>query len=140
MAISSVDECCGAGTVAYCAPELLKDGKLTKAADVYSFAMIMWEMYTGTALFRGMNSTQVRARAARLQKQSRCSALCQAVPLVCVPDLHMEPHAVVMCTPPPNVCHFAYPYVAAFQPDAAQRERADAHMGYCCLGRYFSRW
>ena len=47
------------GTVSYCAPELLKEGKLTKAADVYSFAMIMWEMYSGTALFRGMNSSQV---------------------------------------------------------------------------------
>ena len=35
-------------------------GKLTKATDVYSFAMIMWEMYSGTALFRGMNSSQVR--------------------------------------------------------------------------------
>ena len=49
-----------AGTVSYCAPELLKEGKLTKAADVYSFAMMMWEMYSGTALFRGMNSSQVR--------------------------------------------------------------------------------
>ena len=48
-----------AGTVSYCAPELLKEGKLTKATDVYSFAMIMWEMYSGTALFRGMNSSQV---------------------------------------------------------------------------------
>ena len=47
------------GTVSYCAPELLKEGKLTKAADVYSFAMIMWEIYSGTALFRGMNSSQV---------------------------------------------------------------------------------
>ena len=46
--------------MSYCAPELLKEGKLTKAADVYSFAMIMWEMYSGTALFRGMNSSQVR--------------------------------------------------------------------------------
>ncbi|KAK9915364.1 hypothetical protein WJX75_008098 [Coccomyxa subellipsoidea] len=47
------------GTVSYCSPELLKDGKLTKAADVYSFAMMMWEIYTGTALFRGLNSSQV---------------------------------------------------------------------------------
>lgn len=47
-----------AGTVSYCSPELLKDGKLTKAADVYSFAMMMWEIYTGTALFRGLNSSQ----------------------------------------------------------------------------------
>ncbi len=47
-----------AGTISYCSPELLKQGKLTKAADVYSFAMMMWEMYSGTALFRGMSSSQ----------------------------------------------------------------------------------
>ncbi|BDA43697.1 Mitogen-activated protein kinase kinase kinase 11 [Coccomyxa sp. Obi] len=47
------------GTVSYCSPELLKDGKLTKSADVYSFAMMMWEIYTGTHLFRGLNSSQV---------------------------------------------------------------------------------
>ena len=58
------------GTVSYCAPELLKEGKLTKAADVYSFAMIMWEMYSGTALFRGMNSSQVGFQSAG------CSELC----------------------------------------------------------------
>lgn len=28
------------GTVMYAAPELLKDGRLTKAADVYSFALL----------------------------------------------------------------------------------------------------
>ena len=46
------------GTVSYCAPELLKEGKLTKAADVYSFAMLMWEIYSGSALFRGMSIPQ----------------------------------------------------------------------------------
>lgn len=50
---------CVTGTVSYCSPELLKDGKLTKMADVYSFAMMMWEIYTGTPLFRGLNSSQV---------------------------------------------------------------------------------
>ena len=47
-----------AGTVSYCAPELLKEGKLTKAADVYSFAMLMWEIYSGSALFRGLSIPQ----------------------------------------------------------------------------------
>ena len=45
--------------MSYCAPEVLKEGKLTRAADVYSFAMMMWEIWTGTGLFRGMNSSQV---------------------------------------------------------------------------------
>ena len=46
------------GTVSYCAPELLQEGKLTKAADVYSFAMLMWEIYSGTALFQGLSYPQ----------------------------------------------------------------------------------
>ena len=46
------------GTVSYCAPELLKEGKLTKAADVFSFAMLMWEIYSGTALFQGLSHPQ----------------------------------------------------------------------------------
>ena len=57
------------GTVSYCAPELLKEGKLTKAADVYSFDMIMWEMYSSTALFRGMNSSQVGILISLLQRR-----------------------------------------------------------------------
>ncbi len=46
------------GTVSYCAPELLKEGKLTKAADVFSFAMLMWEIYSGTALFQDLSHPQ----------------------------------------------------------------------------------
>lgn len=32
---------------------------MTKAADVYGFAMIMWEMVTGEKLFAGMRQSQV---------------------------------------------------------------------------------
>ena len=56
--------------MSYCAPELLKEGKLTKATDVYSFAMIMWEMYSGTALFRGMNSSQASLLVNRVRDAS----------------------------------------------------------------------
>lgn len=67
-----------AGTVSYCAPELLKEGKLTKAADVYSFAMMMWEICSGTMLFRGMNSSQVLATPPH---NHRASALAQLMAL-----------------------------------------------------------
>ena len=50
--------CRFSGTVSYCAPELLKEGKLTKAADVFSFAMLMWEIYFGTPLFQGLSTPQ----------------------------------------------------------------------------------
>ena len=35
------------GTITHMPPELLKGGVLTPAADVYSFAILMWELLTG---------------------------------------------------------------------------------------------
>lgn len=35
------------GTITHMPPELLKGGVLTPAADVYSFAILMWELITG---------------------------------------------------------------------------------------------
>lgn len=43
------------------APELLQKGKMTRAADVYSFAMIMVELYTCKRLFEGLAQQQVCA-------------------------------------------------------------------------------
>ena len=39
--------------------ELLQDGRVTRATDIYSFAMIMMELYTGRQLFEGLRSQQV---------------------------------------------------------------------------------
>lgn len=36
------------------------EGKMTKAADVYSFGMLMWEVVTGKKLFEGLRQSQVR--------------------------------------------------------------------------------
>ncbi|BDA46411.1 probable serine/threonine-protein kinase/receptor R826 at N-terminal half [Coccomyxa sp. Obi] len=47
------------GTLAYQPAELLRDGKLTKAVDVYSFGMIMWELYSGRRLFENNITGQV---------------------------------------------------------------------------------
>lgn len=49
------------GTAAYMAPELLQKGKMTRAADVYSFAMIMVELFTCKRLFEGLAQQQVRS-------------------------------------------------------------------------------
>jgi len=51
------------GTVAYMPAEMLKDGRMTKAVDVYSFAIIMVELFAGDMVYRGMSSSQARARA-----------------------------------------------------------------------------
>ena len=39
--------------------ELLLEGKMTKAADVYGFAMMAWELFTGEQLFKGLRQSQV---------------------------------------------------------------------------------
>ena len=54
------------GTLAYQPAELLQEGKLTKAADVHSFSMIMYEMYTKKRLFVGCNTGQVSYAPAAL--------------------------------------------------------------------------
>ena len=36
-----------AGTPAYQAPEMLRDEPITEKVDVYSFAVLIWEIYTG---------------------------------------------------------------------------------------------
>lgn len=41
--------------------QVLKEGKVTPASDVYSFAILMYELYTCKHLFKGMMHSQVRA-------------------------------------------------------------------------------
>ena len=48
------------GTVTHMPPELLTDGRLTKAGDVYAFGVLLWGMYTGTPPWQGMRRTQVK--------------------------------------------------------------------------------
>ncbi|PRW55899.1 kinase [Chlorella sorokiniana] len=48
------------GTASYAAPELLTQGKLTKAADVFSLGIIMWEVVSGgQELYPGLTAMQV---------------------------------------------------------------------------------
>ncbi|PNW70925.1 hypothetical protein CHLRE_17g739250v5 [Chlamydomonas reinhardtii] len=47
------------GTITHMAQELLVDGLLSKAADVYSFGVIVWEMYTGQRPFGGLTHGQI---------------------------------------------------------------------------------
>eukprot|EP00877_Chromochloris_zofingiensis_P004213 jgi/Chrzof1/13793/Cz08g12190.t1 len=39
------------GTICYMPKELLAEGKMTTAADIYSLGLMMWELYTGQRLF-----------------------------------------------------------------------------------------
>ena len=47
------------GTVTHAAPELLTEGRLTKACDVFAFGIMMWELVSGQRLFPDMHQTQV---------------------------------------------------------------------------------
>lgn len=39
--------------------QVLRDGHVTPASDVYSFAILLYEMYTRKHLFKGMMHSQV---------------------------------------------------------------------------------
>lgn len=50
---------CNAGTIAYVAPEVLQTGLMARPADVYSFAMLLLELWKGELVYRGVNTHQV---------------------------------------------------------------------------------
>eukprot|EP00208_Stichococcus_sp_RCC1054_P001625 CAMPEP_0206147012 /NCGR_PEP_ID=MMETSP1473-20131121/32126_1 /ASSEMBLY_ACC=CAM_ASM_001109 /TAXON_ID=1461547 /ORGANISM="Stichococcus sp, Strain RCC1054" /LENGTH=1059 /DNA_ID=CAMNT_0053543779 /DNA_START=733 /DNA_END=3909 /DNA_ORIENTATION=+ len=47
------------GTVPYMPPELLSSGRLSLATDAFSFAILMWELFTGTEPYKGLAFGQV---------------------------------------------------------------------------------
>jgi len=47
------------GTVTFMPAELLLEGRMSKAVDVYSWGVIVWEMYSGCRPFAGMSHSQV---------------------------------------------------------------------------------
>jgi serine/threonine protein kinase len=69
------------------APELLQKGKMTRAADVYSFAMIMVELFTGKRLFEGLAQQQAR-RDIRLVT---CRSAASHAPVMHFPCLFAPP-------------------------------------------------
>jgi serine/threonine-protein kinase len=47
------------GKCMYMAPEYIKGGRVTRAADVYSAGVVLWEALTGRRLFNGDKETQI---------------------------------------------------------------------------------
>lgn len=48
------------GTISFMPPELVRDAKLSKASDVYSFGILMWELYCRETAFDGIPAARVR--------------------------------------------------------------------------------
>ncbi|KAK9807609.1 hypothetical protein WJX72_003992 [[Myrmecia] bisecta] len=49
-------------TVTHMPPELLTQGRLSKASDVYSFGILMWAVYTGRRPWAGLRHVQILAK------------------------------------------------------------------------------
>ncbi len=71
MQLASRIETSTYGTVTHMPPELLTDGRLTRAADVYSFGVILNEMYCGAS---GSGLVRVRLRVRLRAARRACTA------------------------------------------------------------------
>mmetsp|Transcript_31353 Transcript_31353/g.79990 ORF Transcript_31353/g.79990 Transcript_31353/m.79990 type:complete len:891 (-) Transcript_31353:88-2760(-) len=50
------------GTITHMPPETLSEGAISKAMDVYSFGVLMWQMYTGSRPWSGLTHAQIIMR------------------------------------------------------------------------------
>jgi serine/threonine protein kinase len=57
------------GTWKYCAPEQLRHEPISGSADVYSLGMVMYEMYTGTPFFSGLDEHAVLGKVLYDQRE-----------------------------------------------------------------------
>lgn len=57
--IHSVEYMSAAGTYAWMAPEVIKNSVFSKASDVWSFGVVLWELLTGETPYKGMDSLAV---------------------------------------------------------------------------------
>ncbi len=47
------------GTLKYCAPEVLQGHESSYASDVYSFGIILWELYTAKSPYIGLDENEI---------------------------------------------------------------------------------
>jgi serine/threonine protein kinase len=75
------------GKLAYMAPEQVRQDELTRTADLYAIAVVLWETITARRLFRGDNEAQVVAKVL---------AAPIAAPSTVRPDVSPELDAIVL--------------------------------------------
>ncbi|KAK9835662.1 hypothetical protein WJX74_005248 [Apatococcus lobatus] len=81
------------GTITHAAPERMTDGLLSKAADVYSFGVICWELWNGKHAWSGMIPYQIMCailRGKQLQMPTDAPPAFASFVATC---LAREPHA-----------------------------------------------
>ncbi|KAA6420291.1 MAG: kinase, partial [Trebouxia sp. A1-2] len=57
------------GTITHMPPELMLEGSLSQAVDVYAFGVVLWEMYTGQRPWAGMRHAQIVHTICGLEQQ-----------------------------------------------------------------------
>eukprot|EP00658_Telonema_sp_P-2_P081109 TRINITY_DN8228_c0_g1_i2.p1 TRINITY_DN8228_c0_g1~~TRINITY_DN8228_c0_g1_i2.p1 ORF type:complete len:387 (+),score=116.94 TRINITY_DN8228_c0_g1_i2:753-1913(+) len=68
----------GIGTAAWMAPELIDGGQYTEKVDVYSFAMVAFEIVTNQVPFSGMNTVQISHVVVNQDTRPKLPATCPA--------------------------------------------------------------
>lgn len=63
------------GTASYAAPELLSEGKLTQAADIFSMGVIIWEILSASELYPGWSAMQVIIQVSQHGSRPELAAL-----------------------------------------------------------------
>jgi serine/threonine protein kinase len=66
------------GTVTHMPPELLLEGKMTKAGDVYAYGVILWEMFMGQRPWSGLSHGQI-IQAITTSKQLALGSSCPTI-------------------------------------------------------------
>lgn len=64
------------GTASYMAPELMTGGKISKAADIYSFGLLMWECWEGRHAFESLPLPMLSYQVAHRQHRPPIPQCC----------------------------------------------------------------
>lgn len=69
------------GTPAWTAPELLREEQASNSSDVYSYGVILWEVFTGLIPWEGKSMFQIINQVASLNKTLKLPPVCEDCPL-----------------------------------------------------------